>query len=106
MTGRGVYLLLTAGCVTVSGMGASARAEDGAPLVAICATCHRLDGRNTGIPSLFRWEPEEIFDKLRDFRTNERANPVMRAVSLSLSEEEIAAVAGAIGTLGKTVTSR
>ena len=93
---------LIAGCVLVPGA-ARAGAEDGAGarLVAICASCHRLDGRNTGIPSILRWEAEEIVDKMHAFRSNERANTVMRAVSLSLSDDEIAAVAGAIERLRK-----
>ena len=78
-------------------------AEDGAGawLVAICASCHRLDGRNKGISSILRWEPEEIVDKLHDVRSDERASNAMRAVSLSLSDDEIAIVAAELGLLSK-----
>ena len=74
----------------------------GARLIAICVSCHRLDGRNKGISSILRWEPEEIVDKLRDARSDDRASNAMRAVSLSLSDDEIAAVAAELAALAKT----
>ncbi|KAB1072982.1 c-type cytochrome [Methylobacterium planeticum] len=83
----------------------AAAAEDGGHLVAICAACHRLDGRSTGIPSILRWEAEEIVDKMLDFRASERASPIMRAVSLSLSDDEIAAVAAEIAAIGRRAKS-
>ena len=67
----------------------------------VCAPCHRLDGRYTGIPSVIRWESEEIVDKMRAFRSDEGANNAMRAVSRSLSDDEVAAVAEYLSALGK-----
>ncbi|MEA1834296.1 cytochrome C [Methylobacterium durans] len=83
----------------------AAAAEDGASLVAICAACHRLDGHSTGIPSILRWEAEEIVDKMHAFREGGRASTVMRAVGLSLSDDEIAAVADELAAIGRRVKS-
>lgn len=94
---------LVAACVLAP---SAAAAEDGARLMTLCAACHRLDGRNTGIPSLLRWEAEEIVDKLHDFRSNERGNTVMRAVSRSLTDDEIAAVAAEIERIRKAAAPK
>ena len=96
---------LVAGGLFVAGAGQIVAAADvvgGTGLLAVCTSCHRLDGRYTGIGSIFRWEPEEIVDKMLDARSNERANNAMRAVSLSLSDAEITAVANEVAALGKT----
>ncbi len=86
--------------ISAAGISAAA-AQEGGPLVAICAACHRLDGRSTGIPSILRWEAEEIVDKMHEFRAGGRASPVMRAVSLSLTDDEIAAVADELAAIGR-----
>lgn len=100
---------MIAGCVLIAGAERIAWAEEdagSARLVAICASCHRLDGRITGIRSILGWEAEEIVDKMRDARSNEAANNAMRAVSLSLSDAEIAAVADQVAALGRKARSR
>lgn len=77
----------------------------GARVATLCASCHRLDGRYTGIPPITKWESEELVDKLIAYRENARANTVMRAVSLSLSDDEVSAVAEYLAALGKKARS-
>ena len=55
----------------------------------------------SGFPSILRWEPEEIVDKMHDIRSDARANNAMRAVSLSLSEDEIVAAADELATMAR-----
>ena len=107
-TDRAVGLLpalVAAALVPSADRSVAAEQGAGARLVAICASCHRLDGRNTGISSILRWEPEEIVDKLHDARSDARANNAMRAVSVSLSDDEIAAVAAELTMLAKKAGS-
>lgn len=71
----------------------------GPPLAAICAACHRLDGRDAGIPSIIGLDRNKLSAKLEAFRRGERPSQLMHAVALSLSSEEIAVVAAYLATL-------
>lgn len=77
----------------------------GAQLAAACASCHRLDGSATGIPSIVGWEPGKLTEAMRAFRSEDTPSHIMRAVSLSLSDDEVAAVADHLATLGKGATT-
>lgn len=110
--GRGAILLpllilLIAGGILVPAADRVAAADDrlGARVATLCSSCHLLDGRHTGIPPIIIWEAEELVDKMVAFRANERANRAMRAVSLSLSDDEISAVADHLAALGKKARS-
>lgn len=91
--------------VVVAGRVATAGPDRGAELAAICASCHRLDGRAKGIPSIVGLDAEKLAGKMRAFRSNERSNHIMRAVSRSLSDDEIAAVAHYLAARGKDIKS-
>jgi cytochrome c553 len=73
----------------------SAVASDsqGAQLAASCASCHRVDGRDTGIPPVVGLDEGRIVKSLRAYRSGERAGQIMHVVAAALSPEEIAAVA-------------
>jgi cytochrome c553 len=77
----------------VSQSGAAAGADQGAQLAATCASCHRLDGDGTGIPSIIGLSEERLTNALLGYRASESPNHIMHAVALSLSDEEIASVA-------------
>ncbi|MGO8913753.1 MAG: c-type cytochrome [Bradyrhizobium sp.] len=62
----------------------------GAQLAAICAACHRLDGRDKGIPSIIGLDEEKLADALQAIKSGKRS--IMHTVALSLSSEEIATV--------------
>jgi sulfide dehydrogenase cytochrome subunit len=73
----------------------SAAAENtrGAQLAATCASCHRLDGRDQGIPSIIGLDPKKLADMMEAFRSGKRSSQIMHVVAGSLSAEEIAALA-------------
>ena len=73
----------------------------GARIAATCAACHRMDGRPDGIPPIDGLATGTLVNMMTIFRTNSRANPVMRAVSLSLSDDETAAVALYLAGVGR-----
>jgi cytochrome c553 len=73
--------------------GITANNERGAKLAAICASCHCLDGRDRGIPSIVGMDREKLADTMAAFKSGVRSGQIMHAVALSLSNEEIATLA-------------
>ena len=64
-----------------------------------CVTCHQVSGRYEGIPPIVGWPEESFIAIMKQYRTKERANPVMQTIAGKLSEEEIAALAAYFGSL-------
>jgi cytochrome c553 len=64
-----------------------------------CVTCHQLTGRFDGIPPIIGWPDASFVEIMTQYRTKERANPVMQTIAGKLSEEEIAALAAYFGSL-------
>jgi cytochrome c553 len=77
--------------------------DAGAKLAAMCASCHRLDGGNGAIPTILGMSPEMLNRAMLAYRSRERPSHIMRAIALSLSEEEIATVARYLAALNKQV---
>jgi cytochrome subunit of sulfide dehydrogenase len=75
----------------------------GTQLAAMCASCHRLDGGNGEIPTILGMSPEMLTRAMLAYRSRERPSHIMRAIALSLSDEEIATVARYLATLNKQV---
>jgi cytochrome c553 len=73
----------------------SAAAENnrGAQLAAMCAACHRLDGRDEGIPPIIGLDPKKLIETMEAFRSGKRVSQIMNVVARSLSTEEIAILA-------------
>ena len=71
----------------------AAENEQGAQLAAMCAACHRLDGRDQGIPSIIGLDPKKLSEAMEAFRSGKRSSQIMNVVARSLSTEEIAALA-------------
>ena len=88
-----VLLMATGPFVFVSYLGAMAENNRGAQLAAMCAACHRLDGRDQGIPSIVGLDQKKLTDMMEAFRSGKRSSQIMNVVARSLSAEEIAAVA-------------
>ena len=57
------------------------------------ASCHRLDGHDKGIPSIVGLDKEKLAGAMAAFKSGERSSQIMRAVALSLSDDEIATLA-------------
>ena len=83
-----VFVLLAEPFVARAGDG-----ELGAYLASECTSCHQLDGRDQGIPSIVGWKEDNFIAAMRAFQSGARRNPVMRSVATSLSDDEIAALA-------------
>jgi cytochrome subunit of sulfide dehydrogenase len=79
--------------VSVAERSFAADNDQGAQLAATCAACHRLDGRDMGIPSIVGLSEEQFVAVMRAFKSGERSGRIMRAVARSLSNEEIAILA-------------
>jgi sulfide dehydrogenase cytochrome subunit len=75
--------------------------DGGAHLAAMCASCHRLDGGSGGIPTILGMSPEMFTRTMLAYRSRERPSHIMRAIALSLSDEEIATLARYLATLNK-----
>jgi cytochrome c553 len=73
--------------------------NQGAQLAAMCASCHRLDGGDQGIPSIVGLAEKRLVDAMAAFRSGERTSRIMHAVALSLSEAEVAIVADYLARL-------
>jgi cytochrome c553 len=89
--------------VAVADQVAAAEPDRGAQLAATCASCHRVDGRDKGIPSIVGLDAEKLAGMMQAFKSNERSSHIMHAVSLSLSDDEIAVVAHYLAARGKEV---
>jgi sulfide dehydrogenase cytochrome subunit len=72
---------------------AVAAGDRGAQIGAMCASCHRLDGRDAGIPPIVGLNEASIVQALLAYRSGERASQIMHVVAAFLSPEEIATVA-------------
>jgi sulfide dehydrogenase cytochrome subunit len=85
--------------ILVGNRSAVADNDRGAQLAATCASCHRLDGGDKGMPSIIGLDEETFIRAMRAFRSGERSSQIMRVMSRSLSNEEIAILAHYLSTL-------
>ena len=93
-------LMLTCGVRPVAADDAKQIAY-GRHLASECATCHRIDGVDNGIPSITGWRPADFVTTMDFYRTGARPNPVMVSVVQSLDEAQIKALAAYYGSLPK-----
>jgi sulfide dehydrogenase cytochrome subunit len=75
--------------------------HQGAAIAATCAACHRLDGRAAGIPSIVGLGSDRLVAMMQAFKADTESHHLMHAVSLTLSDQEVEAVAHYLATLGK-----
>lgn len=64
-----------------------------------CATCHRRDGQEKGIPAIIGWPTDQFVAVLQSYKTKERTHELMRTIAGRLSDEEMAALAAFYATL-------
>lgn len=86
-------LLMSSPMVFIVHQSAAVENNRGAQLAAMCAACHRLDGRDEGIPTIIGLEPKKLVETMEAFRSGQRSSQIMNVVARSLSTEEIAALA-------------
>jgi sulfide dehydrogenase cytochrome subunit len=91
---RSIALAIAVSLIILSAnRGMTADSERGAELAATCATCHRLDGRGRGIPSIVGMDSEKLTGAMSAFKSGVRSSSIMHAVALSFSDAEIATLA-------------
>jgi cytochrome c553 len=86
-------LMATSPFMFVVNPGAAAENNRGTQLAAMCASCHRLEGRDHGIPSIIGLDKKKLVDTMEAFKSGKRSSQIMQVVARSLSTEEIAALA-------------
>ena len=62
---------------------------------AVCASCHGADG-NSGSPAypkLAQQHPEYLVKQLKEFKSDQRANPIMKGFASALSEQDMKNIA-------------
>lgn len=64
-----------------------------------CATCHRTDGQDKGIPSIVGWPTDQFVAVLNSYKVKDRPNPIMQTIAGKLNDQEIAALAAYYGSL-------
>jgi sulfide dehydrogenase cytochrome subunit len=75
--------------------------DQGRQLAAMCASCHRPDGGDNGIPPIVGVDEKKLAAALLAYRASASPSHIMHAVALSLSDEEIASVARYLAEQGK-----
>ena len=91
---RSIALAIAVSLINLSAnRGMAADSERGAELAATCAACHRLDGRDRGIPSIVGMDTEKLTGAMSAFKSGARSSSIMHAVALSFSDAEIATLA-------------
>ena len=68
----------------------AAENNQGAQLAAMCASCHRLDGLDKGIPSIIGLDENKLAGMMAEFKSDKRKSQIMGVVARSLSDEEVA----------------
>lgn len=66
-----------------------------------CTSCHRIDGLDSGIPSIIGWPSEMFVATMKFYRDGTRTNPVMVSVAGSLNDRQVEALAAFFGALPK-----
>jgi cytochrome subunit of sulfide dehydrogenase len=99
--------MMSAGVLVLSADRSLAGERDrGAELAAVCASCHRLDGRDRGIPSIIGLDEATLVAEMQAFKSGERPGQIMRVMSLSLTAEDVAAVARYLAAQPKDTNAR
>jgi cytochrome subunit of sulfide dehydrogenase len=100
--GRSLVLAIAASPILRAAPAHAAAANDqGGQIAAVCASCHRLDGGDRSIPSIIGLGEDRLTRAMLAYRLGERSSHIMRAIALSLSDEEIATVARFLAAQGK-----
>lgn len=69
-----------------------------ARLAAFCASCHRLDGQGGRSAPIVGLDPSRFEGLMLAFRADNHPNHIMHAVSLALTDAEVAALASFLAT--------
>ncbi|RZT32511.1 c-type cytochrome [Cupriavidus agavae] len=95
-------VLASGGAQAVSSGAPPQKLSDGvAALLPMCAACHGIDGVSSiGLyPNLAGQKPEYVAKQLRDFKSGQRSDAVMRPMAEPLSDDMIEALSRHFGTM-------
>lgn len=88
-----IRMLLSAGAIFLLAVGGAQAAGDvaaGKAKSATCAACHGANGQGMGsYPALKGKSEADLLQALKDFKSGKRANPVMKAMTASLSDQDM-----------------
>lgn len=86
-------MLLAPGSVPLARGDEAKQLDYGRHLASECATCHRIDGSDNGIPTITGWDVSEFVRTLGFYRSGARSNQVMQSVAQSLDDDQVKALA-------------
>ena len=58
-----------------------------------CTTCHRMDGKDNGIPGIVGWDVASFVETVNYYKKGLRKNQAMESVAKTLDDEQIKALA-------------
>lgn len=64
-----------------------------------CTACHRIDGTDTGIPSIIGMKPDYFAETFSYYRSGARTHQAMVSVAQSLDEDQVKALAAYFASL-------
>lgn len=86
-------VIATLPVVAVEGLSEADLKRYGKQLSQECITCHRLDGKDVGVPSIVDMSKADFIKSLQLYRTGLRDNPTMVSVASTLDDQQIEALA-------------
>ncbi len=99
----GLATMLAPACAFGGAVAADERTRAyGRHLAQECASCHRLDGVDNGIPAITGWDAATFLATMAFYRDGARTNPAMVSVARSLDEAQLAALAAHYASLQKS----
>lgn len=89
--GRPLFVILF---LTLTATAESSELRDyGEHLSGECTTCHRIDGKDNGIPGIVGWDVESFIETVNYYKKGLRKNQAMESVAKTLDDEQIKALA-------------
>ena len=84
-------LIILAGLALIGSASAADLAAGAAKAKEVCAACHGADGNSTDVnnPRLAGQHADYLAKALRDYKSGERANPIMKGFATALSKRDI-----------------
>ncbi|HPT57051.1 MAG TPA: cytochrome c [Casimicrobium sp.] len=84
-------LFILAGFALIGAASAADLAAGAAKAKEVCAACHGADGNSTDVnnPRLAGQHADYLAKALRDYKSGERANPIMKGFATALSKRDI-----------------
>lgn len=79
--------------VAIEGLSEADLMRYGRQLSQECITCHRLDGKDVGVPAIMDLSKAEFIKTMQLYRTGLRENSTMVSVATTLDDQQIEALA-------------